>query len=621
MKEKALFSILLLCMIVSTIVMVVVLSGIDSVRARSTTAGPGGFNSLNQLDHALDKYSNALDEYRFNIGDPEQMNTLSAEYQNQFNIIWGNLEYFNIRLPEQVDENNQFANFKHDAQQFLQQTEAAMAADQILSADQVTQVMSNLRVLQDQVHAMGIEYFISSLSFRDNWVNTLNNLYKLLYIFGAALILAAGLLVALLIRSNSRKNALVLEAESARNELSSSIAELRSGRLEQRAKDSFIASASHDLSQPLHALGLFLGSLETHVKGTQAQETLHDAIECSNNLGYLFKSLMDISRLDAGVVEVENQHFHLNKLVVMLEHEFQVKAQDASININIQLDNAVVYSDPILLSRVVRNLIENAIVHSNANLITVSCSSASDYHQLIIEDNGRGISRSEQQRIFGEYYQINNNDPSAVKGLGLGLAIVNRLAELLNTKISLESKLGAYTRFSLRIPQGLASQVAQSTIPVLTNNVTKLTSDAVIAVIDDDENICVAMSLMLRNIGFDAITGTSTDIIIDKFIESEKLPDLIVADYRLLKGQTGDQAVVQLKRALNVDVPALLVTGDSSPLNIAHATNSGFDLMHKPIQPQELSRKIIQMLLVSRTPDHIAEPSNHVDNNRSIDVI
>jgi len=615
LKEKALFSILLLCMIGSTFAMVLAFNRIDSVGERSPYTAPGGINSIMQIDRTLDSYSNALKEYQLNIGDTERARTWSAEFRKQFNIVWGTLNHFTVRLADGTEDALLFSNFKHDAEQFLEKTDPLMAADQLLSSDQISSINSELQILQNEIHELGTAYFKSSLSFRENRIDNLHKLYYLLYAFATALIGTAGLLVALLIRSNKRKNKLVQEADTARHELSKTVAELRSGKLEQRAKDSFIASASHDLSQPLHALGLFLGSLDEHVKDSKGRKTLREAIQCSNNLGYLFKSLLDMSRLDAGLVGVDKQHFRLAELVERLEQEFLQKAKNSAMNINIQVDDAVVYSDPILLSRIIRNLIDNAFVHSDANLIRVSCANSTKYQRLTIEDNGRGISKSEQQRIFGEYYQINNNTSAATKGLGLGLSIVHRLADLLETKILLESEPGVSTKFTLQIPLGIPDKVTVARDNSSKDSSAALKAGMVVAVVDDDENICTAMSLILQNMGLDSVTATSADTLIDKIIESDSLPDMIVADYRLLKGQTGDQAIMQLKRALNIDVPALLVTGDTSPHNIAHANSSGYDLLHKPVQPEDFSAKIKQKLLVSVQAEQLADSKDQTMHN------
>lgn len=584
--------------------MLYILGGIDQVRTRSTDVGPGGFSSLIKTNHSLNQYANTLIDYRFHINDQDQQRALSSKYQNEFNIVWGNLEIFNLQFHGKADKarDAQLLNFKHDASQFLQTHEAAMEDGQVLSVDQVSQVITDLRALREQINTLGREYFYTSLTYRDDWVSDINKLHNLLYFFSTAMIGAACLLVALLIRSNARKNSLVKQAITARHEKSNALNELRSGRLEQRAKDSFIASASHDLSQPLHAIGLFLGSLDNHITDKQGRETLRDAIQCSNNIGYLFKSLLDISRLDAGIVEVDKKHFYLDELINMLEQEYRAKTKNAGFDIDIQLDNTVVHSDPILLSRIVRNLIENAIAHSKANLITISCSSSTGQHFLVIEDNGCGISESEQKSVFSEYYQIGRPTSMQTKGLGLGLSIVQRLTELLGTSISLTSQVGVFTRFTVGLPQGVESKVDRVANADVFDSVVSLDSNVIVAVVDDDENICSAMSAMLSNMGIESVTATTTDALIDKLIETGKLPHLIVADYRLSKGQTGDQAIVQLKRALKIEVPALLVTGDTSPHSIAHAASSGFDLLQKPIAPMELSAKIMHMLHTSNRP-------------------
>ncbi len=608
MKEKALFCFLLMCMLASTLLMLVVLNSINSVRDHSSRSGPGAFNSIMQIDRSLHNYTETLEEYRFNFDNADLRESLRKKYQAQFDIIWGNLEYFNLRSPNEssgisADRNDAaLLNFKHDARQFLQSTDALMQTDVILTKDQVSALLDELDMILKTHHDLSQGYFTSAIAYHDSWVNNLNKLHNLLYFFSAALIAAAALLTALLVRSNARKNALVAETDAARTKLRSTVEELRSGKLEQRAKDSFIAAASHDLSQPLHALGLFLNSLEHHVHDAKGKQTLNEAVQCSNNLGELFRSLLDMSRLDAGIVEVRKIHFNLKELLSMLEHEFQLKSQELDIKLEFSADNVVTYSDPILLSRIVRNLIENALVHSNAELIRVVCTPSASGYQLSVEDNGRGISSNEQQMIFSEFYQVRNKTPSANNGLGLGLSIVHRLAELLDMDILLESEKGVATKFSLNVPRGDSGKVLASQNSTSQENLTLPDQDIVVAVVDDDPSICSAMSLMLGNMGLNAVTATTTDSLIDKLIESKHLPDLIVADYRLSKGQTGDQAIVQLKRALNIEVPAILITGDTSPLHVAHAAKSGFELLHKPIEPTELSEKLTQMLLKSIQP-------------------
>ncbi len=596
MKEKALFSILLISMIVSATFMLFILKGIDSVRTRSASIGPGGFNSLIQLNHGIGRYTLALEEYRFSIDNQDERQKWTNEYQTQFNILWGNLDYFNLRSPETGSTESLFLTFKHDSKQFLIKTENLMLPEHDLDAEQVALILDDLNALRDQIHELGREYFFNYLLYRDNMDKNLSNLYKLLLFFSAILVTTACLLVAFLIRSNRKKNMLIREADEARSALSSTVEELRSGRLEQRAKDSFIAAASHDLRQPLHALGLFLGSLEAHVVGEKGRSTLNEAIDCSTNLGSLFNSLLDLSRLDAGIVKVDHEHFRLENLAAMLQQEYQAKASQSPINIKMQVQDAVVKSDPILLSRIIRNLIENALLHSQADTITVKSVKKHNVIQLTVQDNGIGISQQEQQRVFNEYYQINNRSAGTSKGLGLGLSIVKRLADLLDMRITLQSEVGDSTTFTMDICAGDERQITHSQPEPDAMPSTPLEQGGIIAVIDDDEKICIAMIGMLQSIGLSAITAPSADALIDIIIESDTIPSMIVADYRLQKGKTGDQAIVQTRRALNIDVPGLLITGDTAPSRVADAAQSGFELLHKPVQPAELSSKIRQIL-------------------------
>jgi len=598
-------------MIVSAIFMLFILKGIDSIRTRSTTIGPGGFNSLIQLDHGLDKYNLALEKYRDNIGSENDLQW-AKEYQTEFNILWGNLDHFNLRALEIGASESLLLTFKHDAQQFLDKTESAMTTERKLDADQVSIVLDDLKLLRNQIHALGQEYFHGSLIYRDTWIENLSNLHKLLLFFSAILVTTACLLVAFLIRSNHKKNMLIQEADDARSALSSTVEELRSGRLEQRAKDSFIAAASHDLRQPLHALGLFLGSLEEHIVDDKGRSTLNEAIECSANLGSLFNSMLDLSRLDAGIVEVEHKHFRLQNLVVMLQNEYQAKTSQSPIEIQMQAQDAVVKSDPILLARIVRNLIENALIHSRADTITVKCTKKNNLVQLVVRDNGVGISQAEQQRVFNEYYQINNLSTGASKGLGLGLSIVKRLANLLDMNITLHSELGVFTTFTMDIAAGDERQIKnhQAAHKTMPNHLQK--AGETIGVIDDDEKICTAMATMLQSIGLSAITATSADALIDKIIESDTSPSMLVADYRLRKGKTGDQAIVQIRRALNIDIPGLLITGDTAPNRVAEAARSGFELLHKPVQPAELSEKIRDILAKSSEASEQVKPESAI---------
>ncbi len=586
-------------MIGSAAVLFFTLQGIDSMRARSANIGPGGFNSLMQLDRVLDAYSDSLEQYLHAGFDSEQKSGLAAEYRKEFNIIWGNIEHFKLRFLQDGKTETLFDIFNHDGKQFLTEFEPYMDPQKDLSIEEALLVLKELKQLQSQVHDLGLEYFYNSLSFRDTWTKRLNNFHTLLLWFSAAFAVAACSLVAFLIRSNNRKNLLMRKAEDAQSELSKTVTELRSGQREQKAKDSFIATASHDLRQPLHALGLFLGSLEGHVHTEKGRSTLKDAVQCSDNLGSLFNSMLDLSRLDAGIVTVEKNHFRLTPLLQELEQEFLVKAHEKSIELKLNLSDCTVYTDSILLSRVIRNIVENALLHSGAETITISCSMKGARQQIEIEDNGHGIAKMEQEKIFNEYYQINSKPDGNTKGLGLGLSIVKRLSDLMGIDIAMQSDSQSYTRFTMGIESGDVDKIINPAVETLSSTDTPA-EHVVVAIIDDDKKICTAMGSMLSNFDIDVVTAMSANEMIDNIVESNKYPNLVVADYQLQKGQTGDQAILQLKRALNLDIPALIVTGDTSPAQVAAANESGYDVLHKPVQPALLLSKIASLVAAEK---------------------
>lgn len=595
MKERVLYGVLLLCICASAIVMAFILNSLSSVRMQAFDAGPAGFHNVIQLQNGIGTFAANLEEYRNNLDNPERLSEVSAESITLYNVLWSALKNVYISFPDNSEYHDQVSIFKHEAEEFLTLSEPMLELEATLTTEQLSRLIDELHHLNELAHRLGASYFNYTVDFRDNLDRNLNRLYKMLWVFTAALLIATALLVSSIVRSNLRKNALVKVAQDARRELNTTVAELRSGRVEQRAKNSFIAAASHDLKQPLHALGLFLGSLESHVTSAEGKKTLEDANNCANNLGALFNSMLDISRLDAGVVQVNYEHIRLQPVIEMLTQEFRAKADKKFMRIILDVDDVVVYCDSILVCRIIRNLIENALIHSRATEITIRCLDKD--HVLVVEDNGRGIPVQDQVRVFREYDQLENRPGTESKGLGLGLSIVKRIADLLDVPLNLESIPGKVTRFSLALKPGdrkavvtnIPEQHQLQHIGVEANGMT-------VCVIDDDENICKAMTVMLTQMGLNAVAGIDADKVIDSCIESNILPDLIVADFRLLKGRTGDQAILQVKRALNVDVPGMLITGDTSPAHVAEAAESGFVLLHKPVQPQILAASIAETL-------------------------
>lgn len=359
------------------------------------------------------------------------------------------------------------------------------------------------------------------------------------------------------------------------------------------AKNKFIATASHDLRQPLHALGLYLDVLEAKVQ-TSTQQALITKIKNScNALSVLFNSLLDLSRLDAGVVDVDPTHFIINPLLTSLREEFEEIAADKSLSIVVDNCETTVFTDAVLLERILRNLIQNAVTYTEQGSVEVRCSVRDTVLSIDIVDSGPGIPQYEQNAIFSEYYQLEHEGSRPTIGLGLGLAIVRRLVDLLDIKFDLKSEIGEGSVFSLQLPLGDATSIVEL---VAVSAQSKL-SGQIVLVIDDDADILDGMRHVLMAHGCDPIAAQSAPEAIDLLTERDVVPSMIIADYRLENGQTGDLAIKLVREEFNTDIPAIIVTGDTSSDRLKEATNSGFRLLHKPVQPDELVSVISSVYL------------------------
>ena len=358
------------------------------------------------------------------------------------------------------------------------------------------------------------------------------------------------------------------------------------------AKNKFIAAASHDLRQPLHALGLYIDVLESKVDGELEQSLIEKIKNSSKSLSVLFNSLLDLSRLDAGVVEVNETDFVLGSMLNSLFEEMQGFAAEKDIELIVMPCATVVTGDAVLIERVIRNLLHNAISYTETGKVTVLCRPQKDVIGIDIIDTGPGIPEYERSAIFSEYYQVEDKTQRPIMGLGLGLAIVRRLVNLMGINFKLQSTVGVGSTFSLELPIGdlrnLIEEVQLNVAPTL--------AGIHVLVIDDEEDILDGMHHLLVSLKCDAVVATTVEQAIAKLVELNLVPDMIVADYRLLYGQTGDQAIKLIREEFNTDIPAIIVTGDTSADRLKEATHSGFKLLHKPVNSHEMLMAMSELL-------------------------
>jgi two-component system, sensor histidine kinase len=368
------------------------------------------------------------------------------------------------------------------------------------------------------------------------------------------------------------------------------------------AKSQFLAAASHDLRQPVHALGLFVSALRAVPGLPTAALRILDRMELSTAaMSDLFSAILDISRLDAGVVDVRRQAFALQPLLDRICQDFAEEAADKSIVLHQQATGAVVFSDPHLVERILRNLVSNAIRHSDQGRVVVGCRKRGKAVRLEVWDTGAGITPENQQRIFQEYVQLHNPERDRTRGLGLGLAIVRRLSELLDCELSLRSHVGRGSCFSICLP--LAAEVSPVSSLAATEVSHVIAEGALILVIDDEVAVREAMDALLTGWGYSVLTAASGDEALTEIDQGKVCPRIIICDYRLRGEENGITVIRRLQAECKQPVPAVLISGDTAEDRLIEARASGLELLHKPVHNSKLRAVIVNSMRVSNQAD------------------
>lgn len=357
------------------------------------------------------------------------------------------------------------------------------------------------------------------------------------------------------------------------------------------AKSKFLAAASHDLRQPVHAQGLFLNVLSRTALTEQQRELVENMRKASEASREMLSTLLDFSRIEAGVVKPLYQDFRLQPLLNRLEGELAPLADAKGVVYRSRETPLAVHSDPALLELILRNLISNAIRYTDEGGILVGVRRRGELAVLEVWDTGIGIAPEQQREIFREFHQLGNPERDSRKGLGLGLAIADGLARTLGHELSLVSapELGSVFRLTLAQADGVIltdePELAQQRHGSL---------DVRVLVIDDDQAIRTGMDHLLRDWGCECQTAES----MEEALESGRLqlPEVIISDYRLRAEQTGTEVIRTLRRELGSDIPALLITGDTAPERLREAELSGIPLLHKPVSPSQLYRRMQEVL-------------------------
>jgi len=360
------------------------------------------------------------------------------------------------------------------------------------------------------------------------------------------------------------------------------------------AKSRFLAAASHDLRQPVHALSLFVAAARSHPMNDETRGLLDHIDGSVRSMSQLFGGLLDISRLDAGVVEVNRLPFAIAPLIDRVCRDYAGETAAKGVDLQVVATTAVVESDPLLLERILRNLIGNAVAYTDIGNITVSCHSG-ERLRIQVTDTGRGIPSQEHEQIFKEFYQLGNPERDRTKGVGLGLAIVKRLTALLDHPLSLQSELRRGSTFSIEVPLAPAGANVVSTD---SDSATAegLQATGLILVIDDEGAIQAAMKSLLQSWGYEVVAAATCEEMLERIAARRDVPKLIICDYRLRGAENGISVIERLRSEYNDDIPGMMITGDTAPDRLREAQDSGFLLLHKPVPNGKLRAAITHLI-------------------------
>ncbi len=366
----------------------------------------------------------------------------------------------------------------------------------------------------------------------------------------------------------------------------------------QRADDDksrFLGVASHDLRQPVHALGLFAATLERRMQGRSDEPLARNIMRAVDSLDRSFNVMLDVSRLDIGSIEPNMQCFPLRDLFRRLHMQFAGQAELSGLGLRFSPGGKSVSSDPHLLERVIGNLVQNALKYTETGGVVVVARSTATHVNVEIWDTGRGMQASELPKIFGEFYQVDQTRRQRARGMGMGLSIVRRLAELLGLRLVVASRPGRGTMFRVGIPLGPLADVqdmttAAETVPA------PASQTRTVLVIDDEAPIREGLVQLLQEWGYHAVACESALQVESAMTTLPERLDLVISDLDLGPGADGVEAIAIARRIAGYAVPAIVVTGNTAREQLPRLTESGHPVLLKPVLPRKLHAAVVAQM-------------------------
>jgi signal transduction histidine kinase len=360
-----------------------------------------------------------------------------------------------------------------------------------------------------------------------------------------------------------------------------------------RAKTKFLAAASHDLRQPMQALSMYASVLEARVRDARSRRVVHGIQLSVRTLEQLFDSLLDISKIESGVIKPNLMAFPLMPLVEQVIEAEWPMAERKNLDLRTVRTSLSVRSDPALLARMLKNLVTNAIRYTDRGRVIVGCRRlGAGRVRLEVVDSGVGIASGEHGRIFEEYYQLPG---ASAQGLGLGLPIVKSLGELLGHAVAVRSAPGRGSVFSIELESAGAGAAALDPERNRALEPQSGLHGLSVVLVEDDAEICNSMRLLLESWGCRYIGGTTVAEVEGKLEAQRVRPDALIADYRLAEATTGVQAIERLRLAFGADLPALVITGTVN-VPLLQQRVPGIPVASKPLPPSKLRAFLAQAL-------------------------
>jgi PAS domain S-box-containing protein len=353
-----------------------------------------------------------------------------------------------------------------------------------------------------------------------------------------------------------------------------------------RAKTQFLAAASHDLRQPIAALVLYVGKLRKTV-GSDCQALVNNIQNCVDSVNLLLNDLLDVSKLDAGIVVPKLSDFAVGDLLNSLVPVYDAKAEDKGLRLQVRPSAIIARTDPQLLGRIIGNLISNAVRNTTQGGVLVGCRQHQSKSWIEVWDTGSGIPADKTAFIFEQFTQL--AEDGIKKGSGLGLAIVAQSAKLLNLQIRMRSRPGRGSMFAIELPtsQTLAPQIAIES-PLCTGQRLR------IALVEDNPMVLRSITLSLELVGHQVIAAGDGKSVIAKL--AGIAPDIVISDYRLEPPENGFDVIETLKNIFGANLPAMIITGDTDPALIRSMAGRGIVVHYKPLPIESLQTYIAEAI-------------------------